>query len=119
MAGNPAAPAPELQLATEKTATETIVHCTGRITSSTSALLRDTTRSLIPGAKRIVLDLTNVSYLDSSGLGALVSLYVSTRRASCELKLINLNQRIKELLRLTNLASILEGHEEYLGLTPD
>lgn len=119
MGVNPAVPAPGLQLATEKTPTETIVRCTGKITSATSALLRDTTRSLIPEAKRIVLDLTNVSYLDSSGLGTLVSLNVSTRMASCELKLINLNQRIKELLRLTNLASILEGHDEYLGLTPD
>ena len=118
MGVNPAVPASGLQLATEKTPTQAIVRCTGKITSTTSPLLRDTTRSLIPETKCIVLDLANVSYLDSAGLGTLVSLNVSTKTANCELKLINLNQRIKELLRLTNLATILEG-QEYLGLTPD
>jgi anti-anti-sigma factor len=57
--------------------------------------------------------------MDSSGLGAIVGIYLSARRQECELKLINLNQRPKELFRLTNLAKIFEGHEDMLGMTPD
>jgi anti-anti-sigma factor len=59
------------------------------------------------------LDLTDVSSIDSSGLGALVGL--SARRQQCELKLINLNQRLKELFRITKLAAVFEGHEEWLA----
>ena len=112
-------PIPELQIETVKTPEETLVRCSGRITSTSVGTLQTTIRSLMPDAKRIVLDLTDVSYLDSSGLGALVSVYLSAKRQHCELKLINLNQRLKELFRLTKVAAIFEGHEEYLGMTPD
>jgi len=82
-------------------------------------LLPKTVRSLIPETKCVVLDLTNVSYMDSSGLGAVAGLYFSAKRQNSKLKLINLNQCLKELFRLTNLASVFEGHEEFLGHTPD
>src|SRR5262245_10004603 len=111
-----AAPVPALKLDTRKTTTETTVLCTGRITSDTSALLQNTIRPLIPESKRIVVDLTEINYMDSSGIGALVSLWVATRRGHCELKLINLNQRIKELLRISNLSKVLEGDQDYFGM---
>jgi anti-sigma B factor antagonist len=111
-----AAPVPGLKLDTRKTTTETTVLCTGRITSDTSGLLQSTIRPLIPESKRIVVDLTEVNYIDSSGMGALVSLWVATRKAHCELKLINLSQRIKELLRISNLSKVLEGDQEYFGM---
>jgi anti-anti-sigma factor len=57
--------------------------------------------------------------MDSSGLGAIVGLYVSARRQGCALKLINLNQRLKDLFRITKLGAIFEGHEDMLGYTPD
>jgi anti-anti-sigma factor len=98
---------------------EIIVHCTGKIISSTTGRLQTTVRDLIPKTQRIVLDLTNVSYLDSSGLGAIVGLYLSARRQNCALKLIHLNKRLQELFRITKLASVFEGHEDYLGYTPD
>jgi anti-sigma B factor antagonist len=118
MAANPVPP-PELKLETIKTPEETLVRCTGRITSTTTGLLQSAVRSLIPETDRLVLDLTNVSYLDSSGLGALVGVYLSAKRQQCELKLINLNQRLKELFRITKLATVFEGHEDMLGMTPD
>jgi anti-sigma B factor antagonist len=118
MAANPV-PISELNLETVKNPEETIVRCTGRITSRTSALLQSTVRSLIPGTESVVLDLTDVSYLDSSGLGAIVGLYLSAKRQHCRLKLINLNQRLRELFRLTKLAAVFEGHEDFLGMTPD
>src|SRR5271169_6420596 len=118
MAANPI-PIPELNLETVRTPEETIVRCTGKMTSGTTALLQTTVRRLIPETKCVVLDLTDVSYMDSSGLGAIVGLYLSAKRQDCRLKLINLNQRLQELFRLTKLAAVFEGHEDYLGLTPD
>ena len=82
-------------------------------------MLQTAVRNLIPESKRVVLDLTDVTYMDSSGLGAIVGVYLSARRQKRELKLINLNQRLKELFRITNMAKIFEGHEEMLGMTPD
>ena len=79
MAANPI-PISELNLETVKTPDETIVHCTGKITSSTTAELQTTVRALIPETKCVVLDLTDVSYMDSSGLGAIVGLYLSAKR---------------------------------------
>jgi anti-anti-sigma factor len=107
MVANPIVPARELQLDIEKTQTETIFHCAGRITSSTSSQLKSAVRSAIPEKKPIVLDLSKVTYLDSSGLGALVGVWVSAKRDGCELKLTNLGERVKELLRLTGLEKVL------------
>jgi len=114
-----AVPSPQLELDVEKTELETTVRCTGRITSTTAEFLKTTVRPLIPGAKRIVLDLTGTSFLDSSGLGTIVGLWVTAKKANSELKLVKANQKIIDLFLMSNLASILEGHEEYLGLTPD
>jgi anti-sigma B factor antagonist len=112
-------PISDLQIETVKSPEETLIRCSGRINSSTSAKLQTAVRGVIPQSKRIVLDLTDVSYMDSSGLGAIVSIYLSARRQECELKLINMNQRLKELFRLTKLAKVFEGHEDMLGVTPD
>jgi anti-sigma B factor antagonist len=108
-----------LKVETVRTPEEILVRGTGKITSTSSGTLQTTVRGLIPEAKRVVLDLTDVSYMDSSGLGAPVAAYLSARRQQCELRLINLNQRLKELLRITKLAAVFEGHEEWLGITPD
>ncbi len=119
MAASPIPISEELTLETVRTPGETIVHCAGKINSSTTALLQSTVRGLIPETESVILDLTDVSYMDSSGLGAIVGLYFSAKRQHCTLKLIILNQRVKELLRLTKLASVFEGHDDYLGYTPD
>jgi anti-anti-sigma factor len=112
-------PIPELNLETVRTPEETVVRCSGRITSTTSGMLQTAVRALIPEAKPIVLDLTDVSYMDSSGLGALVSVYVSAKRQHCQLKLVNIGPRLQQLFRLTKLASVFEGHDDMLGWTPD
>lgn len=112
-------PIPELQLETVRAPEEILVRCIGRITSTSSAMFQTSIRNLIPECDRVVLDLTDVTHMDSSGLGAIVGIYLSARRQQRELKLINLNQRLKELFRITNVAKIFEGHEEMLGMTPD
>jgi anti-anti-sigma factor len=103
MAANPVPPAPELHIDTEKTPTETIFHCTGQIASSTTHLLQSAVRSEISRNKTVVLNLSGVSSMDSSGLGAIVGLWVSAKKVGCELKLVSLSERVKELLHLTRL----------------
>jgi anti-sigma B factor antagonist len=112
MAANPVVPTPELQINTEKKAEETIVHGSGRITSATSDLLQRTIRGLIPGTKRIVLDLAEVNYIDSSGLGALVSVYLAASRAQSVLELVNLKPRIRDLFELSRLQAVFESHRK-------
>src|SRR5450631_1617676 len=97
MAADPVIRFPELNLETEKKTSETTVRGTGRITSETSAELENTLRKLIPEGKRIVLDLTGIEYIDSSGLGALVSIYTHAKRANCDLEIANPRQRIRDL----------------------
>jgi len=111
MATNPV-PVSELGLTTDRTPTEIIVHCTGKITSNTIQSLKATVKPLFSESKTVLLDLTNVSYLDSSGLGAIVGLYVSAKTANSRLKLINLNQHLKELFSITRLGQFLaEGRD--------
>ncbi|MFZ3263670.1 MAG: STAS domain-containing protein [Terriglobales bacterium] len=118
MAANPL-PTSSLTLVTEKTPNEVTIRCAGRITMENTDQLRDTARNLIAENKRLVLDFSDVSYLDSSGLGMIVGLYVSAKRAKCQLKVINLSPRVKEIFTLTRLEEALSGHEEFLGATPD
>ena len=115
MALESAAPAPELKLEPEKKAPDqVVVRCSGRMVAGTSETLQSTIRPLINENKVVVLDLTSVSYLDSSGLGALVGLWVNAKRNHCDLKLVRLSDRLKDLLRMSNL-SMLEGDQEYFG----
>ena len=104
-------PTPELELNTEKNADEITVRGTAKTTAATADLFQTTIRGLIPDAKRIVLDLTGVEYIDSSGLGALVSVYMAAGRAHCELELANPKPRVRDLLKITKLATIFEGHQ--------
>ncbi|MGB8581672.1 MAG: STAS domain-containing protein [Candidatus Sulfotelmatobacter sp.] len=112
-------PIPELSLETSITPEETVIRCAGRITSTTSGTLQAAVRGHIADGKRIALDLTDVNYMDSSGLGALVSIYVSAKRQHCQLRLVNVGPRLQQLFRLTKLASVFDGHDDFLGWTPD
>jgi anti-sigma B factor antagonist len=117
MATNPV-PISELGLTTDSTPTEIVVHCTGKIASNTTQSLRATVKPLFSESKSVVLDLTNLSYLDSSGLGAIAGLYVSAKTAKSQLKLINLNRHLKEIFSITRLGQFMaEGRDpNYLGL---
>jgi anti-sigma B factor antagonist len=95
-----------------------VIRCAGRLTSEYTHQLRQEFMRVLPGTKRIVLDLSDLRHMDSSGLGTLVRLYVSARSANCELQLVNLTQRVKELLGLTNLLSMFTACGQYITRLP-
>jgi anti-sigma B factor antagonist len=101
-------PDPELRLDVEKKPAETTIRGQGKLTSDTINVLHETFRSILPGPKSVVLDLSDVSYIDSSGLGALLGVYISAQRVGCELQLSNLGHRTEDLLRITRLGSIFK-----------
>ncbi len=89
-----------------------IVDCAGRIVfGEESAILRDTVRKLISQNSRLVLNLSGISYIDSGGLGTLVSLYTTAHNAGGTVKLANLTQRVGDLLQVTKLLTIFEVFE--------
>jgi anti-sigma B factor antagonist len=92
-----------LDLATEITPGETIVHGSGTLWFDTAPLLRMTVEPLLEKNKIVVIDLENVGHLDSTGLGTLRQLYDSATAANCQFKIANLNQRLKKLFSITRL----------------
>jgi anti-anti-sigma factor len=87
-----------------------VVKCYGKLVSETTNQLRETVKPLLPEGGRIVIDLSDVDHLDSSGLGALVSLKASAvKQGLCILEFANITPRILQLFRVTKLAEILSS----------
>src|ERR1700733_16336202 len=85
-----------------------VVKCHGKLVTETTNKLRETVKPLLPEGGRIVIDLGDVEHLDSSGLGALVSLKASAvKQGLCILEFANITPRILQLFRVTKLAEIL------------
>jgi anti-sigma B factor antagonist len=89
-----------------------VVDCAGRIVfGEESADLRDTVKMVITQSKRVVLNLSGVTYIDSGGLGTLVGTLASTRNRHGEIKLVRPNQRVTELLLRTRLNTVFKSYE--------
>ena len=108
MAAQSMGPATDLKLDVESSPAGALVHCSGKITATTTSILLDQVRPLIPETKRIEMDLAQVSYIDSSGLGAIVRLWSTAGKSGCTFQITNLAPRIKELLSMTSLASLFQ-----------
>jgi anti-sigma B factor antagonist len=75
-------------------------------------ILKDKIQSLLQqGFRKLLLDLGNVSYVDSAGLGQLVQVYATTSHLGGSLKLLNLTKRLKDLLVLTKLLTVFETYD--------
>jgi anti-sigma B factor antagonist len=92
----------------------TIVDLKGRITlGEGSVTVRDTVHDLLSkGKKRILLNLGNVNYIDSSGIGELVSAYTAAKKQGGELKLLNLTKKIHDLLQITKLYTVFDVKDD-------
>jgi anti-sigma B factor antagonist len=91
----------------------TVVDVSGRITlGEGSSNLRDGIRTLVnDGHKKLVLNLADVSYIDSSGIGELVSAFTSVANNGGHLKLLNLTKRVRDLLQITKLYTVFDVYD--------
>ena len=101
------ATASPLMLDVERSGDQAVVRCHGKLVAGVCEVLYARVRQLIPDSKCIVLDLTHLTHMDSMGLGTIVRLYVSAKSAGSKLQLINVGARIRQLLGITNLLSVL------------
>jgi anti-sigma B factor antagonist len=106
-----------VKLTTRQVGDVTVIDVAGRITlGEGSSTLRDAMRDLVSkGQKKILLNLGDVSYIDSSGIGELVSGFTTVTNSGGALKLLNLNKRVKDLLQITKLYTVFDVHEDEAG----
>jgi anti-sigma B factor antagonist len=92
----------------------TVIDVAGRITlGEGSSTLRDALRDLVKkDHKKILLNLGDVTYIDSSGIGELVSAYTTITNQGGHLKLLGLTHRVKDLLQITKLYTVFDVHED-------
>ena len=92
----------------------TVVDVSGRITlGEGSAMLREMVRDLLDkGQKRIILNLGDVNYIDSSGIGELVSGFTTVKNNGGELKLLHLTKKVHDLLQITKLYTVFDVHND-------
>ena len=92
----------------------TILDISGKITlGEASAALRETVKdALAKGSKKIVLNLADVSYVDSAGLGELVSAYTTVKNAGGTLKLLKITKKVSDLLVITKLVTVFETFDD-------
>jgi len=92
----------------------TVIDVAGRITlGEGSSALREALRDLVSkGQKKVLLNLGDVTYIDSSGIGELVSGFTTVTNSGGMLKLLNLNKRVKDLLQITKLYTVFDVHED-------
>ena len=102
-----------MDISERKVGNVTIVDLSGKmVASETSGRLKDKVTSLLfQGDKRIILNLANVTYVDSSGLGELVACHGSAVRNGGEVKLANAAKRINDLLVMTRLLTVFDAHD--------
>jgi len=103
----------ELTVAERQSGDVTILDMDGKITiGEGSVALRTSIRRLLEeGKKKILLNLARVNYIDSSGIGELVSSYTAINKDGGELKLLNLTQKLQDLLTITKLLTVFDVYE--------
>ena len=95
----------------------TVLDMSGRVTlGEGSVVLRDTIRDVLSkGNKKILLNLGEVNYIDSSGIGELVSAFTTVRNQGGDLKLLNLTKKVHDLLQITKLYTVFDVKDDEAG----
>ena len=103
-----------MKISTRQVDGVTIVDCSGRITlGEGSVTLRETVTQLLgKGEKKILLNLGDVNYIDSSGIGELVSAFTTVRKQGGDLKLLNLTKKVHDLLLLPKLYTVFDVKDD-------
>ena len=103
-----------VKMTTRQVGDVTIIDVSGRVTlGEGSSLIRETLRDLTArGIKKILLNLSDVSYIDSTGIGELVAGFTSATNAGGTVKLLGLTKHVKDVLQITRLYTVFEPYEE-------
>ncbi len=103
-----------VKLTTRQVGDVTVIDASGRITlGEGSSAFRDMIKDLASqGHKKVLLNLTDVSYIDSSGIGEMVSGFTTITNHGGQLKLLGLNKRVKDLLQITKLYTVFEVFDD-------
>jgi anti-sigma B factor antagonist len=102
-----------LRLASSNDQGVTVIDCSGRIVFGEEAgQLRDLVKKILAENSRVVLNLGEVSYIDSGGIGTLVSLFTTARNAGGDIKLLHLTKRVGDLLQITKLITVFETYDD-------
>lgn len=104
----------DLKMRTREMKDTTIIDLTGRLTMGEPCkALRDEVHDVLgQGTRKILLNLADVSYIDSAGLGELTSAYMSVKSREGELKLVNLTKRVHDLMQITKLYTVFDVHDD-------
>jgi anti-sigma B factor antagonist len=100
----------------ERDGDNAVVKCHGRLVAGTTEEFYQGVKDQLPQTKVVVVDLAELTYVDSTGLGTLVRLHASARRLGCEFKLLHLGKQLRNVLKLTNLLSVFAQAEDH-GIT--
>jgi len=103
-----------LKIVTREVDGVSIVDATGRITlGKETGMLRDAVRNLVgEGKKKILLNLADIDYIDSTGVGELVGSFTTVRNSGGELKLLNLSQKVRDVLHVTKLYTVFDVKDD-------
>ena len=103
-----------MKISTRQVDGVTVVDCSGRITLGEGSItLRETVSQLLSqNQKKILLNLADVNYVDSSGIGELVSAFTTVRKQGGDLKLLNLTKKVHDLLQITKLYTVFEVKDD-------
>ncbi len=102
-----------IKLNERKVGDVTVIDCEGRIVfGDESVTLRDKVKAVLANSRQIVLNLSAVNYIDSGGIGILVSLFTSARNLGGDIKLANLTKRVGDLLQITKLLTVFDVFDD-------
>lgn len=103
----------QFKMSTRTVAGVMVVDCSGRLVfGEESASLRESVKKLLAQSPKVVLNMQDVTHVDSGGLGTLVSLYTTARNAGGAVKLARLSQRVGDLLEITKLLTVFEVFDD-------
>ncbi len=105
------APAKILSFEIERNGESAVVRCHGRLVAGVSDELYQAVKPLLTETKEVTIDLADLTYVDSMGLGTLVRIYVSARPTGCRLQLQHLGKQLRNVLKMTNLLSVFAQAE--------
>jgi anti-sigma B factor antagonist len=102
-----------LTFAIERDGDTAVVKCHGRLVAGATEEFYEEVKQLLPQTKSVVVDLAELAYVDSTGLGTLVRLLASARKLDCDFKLLHLGKQLRNVLKLTNLLSVFAQAEDH------